>query len=258
MPTIISQPVEAQSQILEAELIGEVNGIAVKGHGYAFYDAETNINGGILDYEDVPELGNIMMASSTKCKVSAWCCVFSRPTNGAVNLISIIGRDRVKCDAEYTMIDPDGKLIGELRQDTEFGLVAPGHYRGHTIVEGWHEGPKDLKWTDGYPIYLRQVDRGVIEGVYAQTIIRETGHFYELIRRRYYYDNDYTPPFHEILSYKMLNNNITVGGGRRVFDFRASAYYAPAEPQHGTIETSDRNFEKMMNEFKLTPMISKD
>lgn len=44
MPTIISQPVEAQSQILEADLVGEVNGIAVKGHGFAFYDAETNIN----------------------------------------------------------------------------------------------------------------------------------------------------------------------------------------------------------------------
>lgn len=241
---------EQDSIVVEGSLDGMLNGLPLRGGFHGFFDAPTNILGGLVFMEDIPELESALLASSCTSAYSSVCCVFSRATNGAANLISIMGAP-FDVDIEYHMVDTMGALVGRVHQTSELSMAAPGRGDIRVTIKGWLDGPKDIHWSPGYPIYPRQDGPDVIEGVYGQTIFTGSDHFYALCRRRYRYLSPRMLPCDEVWHYKLLKLDIGIEGGLRKFDFRSTAYYSPAEGSHG--EFPDEEYSEVLRRDILVP-----
>ncbi|MCY4437903.1 MAG: hypothetical protein OXE05_11290 [Chloroflexi bacterium] len=252
----VTVPEPPRSVLAEVDLEGELNGYSLDGSALAWYDAPTNVNGGVIDWQDVPELGNAMMAASKYSILSINFCIYSRSINGAVNLFSVIGLPH-HAEVDYTLVHPDGSVIGQYQQSSHFEMAKPWHpgetmmKRGKSTVTGHFEGdlPKRIETSPGYSIFLSQSDRGLVHGIYGQTMFCENGeYFYELVRRRYMFDNDNSLPFDEIWNFKFLRDHWEVKDDRRIMEYRATSYYTPAEAQHGHIDEFDRAFSDALQE----------
>ncbi len=251
----ITVPAEPESFVSEVDMAIEVNGITQLGRFEGFYDAGTNVNGGLMDFEDIAELDNSVLMWSCTSAISWSKCVFSKPINGAVNLISVMGLP-FRAEVDFTLIDATGRLFCEVHQAGELNRVGPGRLKGHTQIEGFNRGDTDVKWSPGYSIWLRQVRPGQIQGVYGQTIFRESGEpFYVLSRRNYFYDNDNVLPFDIVWNYRLLSLDVALERGRRLIEYRASAHYVPAEADHGSIEEANRAYAVMLKQERAAALV---
>ena len=243
---------DPRAYMTEGELEVEWNGIPVEGKATIYYDPETNLNGGRIDWEDVPELGNVILGVSWISSQSYKNCVFSRVTDKAVNLISVMGPE-FSVEVGYKVVDSRFKPIGEFHQIGEVRQVAPGFLKSKTQIKATYDGPKNLVSSPGYSVFLHQVGRGRIDGFYGQTIFTESGdQIHELVRRSYFYDNDRTLPFSETWNYKVLNLEVTVENGRRIWDYYATAYYTPVVSEHGTGGVFHRNLKEAKERLLVT------
>ena len=223
---------------------------AAIGHANVYYDTESNINGGVIVHEDIPELGNVLLAGSCTSIISWHGCIFSKATQGAVNLYSIMGTP-FNVEVWFKMFTPAGKLIGELKQESQLVQEGPKTFQGSIKLEGTYEGPTDIVWSPGYAIPLRQVAPGLIEGVYGQTIICQSGEFFHVMAsRRYHYSPGRELPFDQVWNYKLLKVQPMVKNGQRRFDYRAVAYYSPLEGEHGGIEASAEAWDDMLSQIQ--------
>ena len=253
MSQIVTASIPPQKWYSDFKAEGVLNDVEIDGLYTGFYDPETNINGGVIDVGDVPELYNAILSASCTSFFSIIKCIFSETEGGAVNLVSVMGPE-FTADVSYNFVGPSGSDLGGISQLVEVREMEPGRLEGRSRIEGQFDGPKDIVWSPGYPVFLRQVAPGRIEGVYGQTILTEGGeHFYVLARRTYMYETDHELPFDEIWTYKLLDLDIRVENGRRLFDYRATAFYMPAEARHGSISDANRTFAEM--EYKRSPVL---
>ena len=230
------------------DITGKINDTELDGSFVGFYDPNTNINGGVIETGDVIGFENTILAVSNTSAASWNKCLFSAAHDGAVNLISVMGLP-IEVEIEYSFVDPSGSDLGGIHQTGAVDEVGHGQLRGSITINGTYGGPTDLCWSPGYPVLLRQIGPGQIEGVYGQTIFSSAGErVYVLSRRNYSYHTDRVLPFDEIWSYRLLSLDIRRENGRRKFDYRATAHYVPATGDHGSIEAADRAFAEMRSE----------
>lgn len=215
--------------------------LEIKGGYEGFFDPTTNVHGGVGWFDEIPELGNWMLMASYGSWASWRKCIYSKPMSGAVNLIGILGEHH-QCEVRYVHLDSDGEIIGNVFQVGEVEEVTPGRCSGTVSMSGFYKGPTNLTWSPGYAVYLRQAGPGEIEGTYSQTILAGDRSFRVCARRRYLYDTGKTLPFDEVWHYKLLTMDVQVEDERRLFDYRATAFYTPAEAEHGAIEDADQIF----------------
>lgn len=204
------------------------NGTIINGTAKTLYHAPTNIHGGRLTFEEIPELGNAPMMSSGGSWVSWKSCVFSRAEGPAVNLYSVMG---LPFDVEIrsTSIDDRGDVIGQLHQTGRLEQESPGKLRAETYIEADYRGPKTVTWSPGYAVWLRQAEERSIDAVYGQLMIHEHGRFFNIARRRYSYYSDNVLPFDMVWHYKLLTVHSEVRGRDQIWDYSGTAYYSPAK-----------------------------
>ncbi|MCY3959946.1 MAG: hypothetical protein OXG65_16865 [Chloroflexi bacterium] len=250
MATVVRVSEPAASQYTELDLSARLNDREIQGDYEGFYDADTNVHGGVIKFDDDPALGSVVLRASFGSWVSWNKCVYLHAKDGAVNLTSVMGFP-FDVEVDYSMVRPDGTEIGRFQQIGHLEEVSPGRLQGHSRIEGWFEGPAEVEWSPGYAQYLRQAAQGRIESVYGQTIINEGGErFHSAVRRAYLYEGDRELPFDEVWSYKMLSAVLTRKSGLRFFDYRATAQYTPASfiatsDIDESIAFADRNFVAM-------------
>jgi hypothetical protein len=223
--------------VMEGMGAGEINGYRFNSFAHLDIDPEANAYEQVIAVDDIPELENALLASSGSCYVTSTGGIFAQATRGAVNLLDVMGMP-YKAEVDYLHIDDTGTQVGELHQTLEVAEIAPKRYEVKPFVEGWYKGPKDLCWTPGYAIYLRQAGPGLIEGVYGQTIFAHSGRINALVRRRYHYQSDRTLPCDEVWHYKILKLDVDVADGRRRFVAHVTTCFIPAEAQHGDVPES--------------------
>lgn len=193
----------------------------------------TNKNGGVIELIEEPLIKAEIdiQVPSNGSHISWAASIFSKETNGASNLVSVL-EGPFKVDIDYSMVDAAGALVSHLKQeavcdtlDLDEGLLA-----AKVGIYGWYKGPAKVDGSPGYAIYLRQIAPGLIEGVYGQPMLYDGDKaFYTFCRRRYSYESGKTLPFDEIWHYKILSARTFSDNGNRVLDFEAEAYYGPAE-----------------------------
>src|SRR5689334_22562387 len=114
------------------------------------------------------------MCSSTSV-VSCNCCLGSTERVGASNLLSLFDK-RSTVDVNFSLVDKSGELVGRTQQHMETEIARPSdkltELRGtvdiNMDIPVEHPSLRKLQQNmKGYVVYLRQVDKGVIEGVTA-------------------------------------------------------------------------------------------
>lgn len=231
------------SIVLKGLYEAKLNGYDVKGRFRALSDPASGTFGALVIHDDIPELGNSLLAQSSCSYVCNSCCVFSRAIDPAVNLIDVMGFP-YSIDVSYHCVDEASNCIGQISQHSDLWELKPREYETHVRAEGWYRGPTDIRWSPGYAIYLHQAGPGAIEAVYGHTLIAESSRFHVLVRRLYQYQTDRTLPFDEVWHYKLLKLDTKVEDGLRKFDFRATSYYSPAEDQHGAFP--EQSFSRLL------------
>jgi len=220
--------------IMEGTGGGNINGYRFNLYARLHIDPVANVYTQTVVQDDVPELQNALLAESGTCVVTSTGGIFARATEGAVNLIDVMGMP-YRAEVDYVHINDQGKQVGEARQTLDVVELGPNRYGVTPFVEAQYNGPTDLSWTPGYAIYLRQASPGLIEGIYGQTIFTESGRIHALVRRRYYYESGRTLPCDEVWHYKLLKMDASVADGLRRFEARVTTFITPAEGQHGDL-----------------------
>ena len=211
------------------------NGESIKGTAKTLYHGPTNIHGGRLTFEEIPELGNAPMMSSGGSWVCWKSCVFSRAEGGSVNLFDIMGLP-FHVEIESTSVDEHGTIIGQMKQTGKLEQVSPGKLRGETFIDAKYDGPKNVTWSPGYAVWLRQAGPGRIDAVYGQTMIHKHGSFFNIARRHYSYYSGRILPFETVWHYKLLSVDSQVQDGNQIWDYTGTAYYSPAEAETGNFK----------------------
>ncbi len=230
------------------------NGTIINGRAKNLYHAPTNIHGGRLTFEEIPELGNAPMMSSGGSWASWKMCVFSRAEPPAVNLYSVMG---LPFDVEIrsTSIDDRGEIIGQVHQTGRLEEVSPGKLRAETHITADYHGPKNVTWSPGYAVWLRQADERSIDAVYGQLMIHEDGRFFNIARRRYSYYSDNVLPFDMVWHYKLLTARSEVRGRDQIWNYTGTAYYSPAEAWTSDRSEFDAIFEAFANGQSINDQI---
>lgn len=224
---------------------GDVNDHHIDGKVLGVYGGKENVFRARMIFNDDPEVGSAyLLVSSCSIACICSCCINSHPVAGTANLLSVFDR-HVRAEADYTIWDAPGKVIGSGTQicEADFHRSSTGVHCPATIdfQMQMDDPPKNypfervLNYSPGYIVYLRQVGPRFIEGNLSYPFFAEEGSTgvargHVAAVRRYYYDTDRELPFPEIQSYYLRELSVTVQDGHRIIDFASSAYYLPMEP----------------------------
>lgn len=213
---------------------GMINGIRFDAFTRITVDPEANCVQTEIVMDDILELENTLLVSSCTSYAMSTGGIFAPALNGAQRMVDITGFPYT-VEARYIHTNDAGEHIGELSQSIEVSAGATSNsmsMRPH--VEGWYEGPKNISYSPGYSIYLRQGAPGVIEGTYGQTLFTEDGRtVHAHVRRTYRYDTPRQLEFDQIWNYKLRKVETRRYDGKRHFISIVSASFQPAEPESG-------------------------
>lgn len=222
------QQIEPQSFETDMKAQWLWNGTVINGTSKTLYHAPSNLHGGRLTFEEIPELGNAPMMSSGHSWACWKVCLFSKAEAPAVNLYSVMGLP-IDVEINSTSIDDRGEVLGQVHQTARLEEVSPGKLRAETQIKADYHGPKNVTWSPGYAVWLRQAEERSIDAVYGQLMIHEHGRFFNIARRRYSYYSDNVLPFDMVWHYKLLTAHTEVRGRDRIWNYSGTAYYSPAK-----------------------------
>lgn len=221
--------------IMEGPGDGTINGYHFESFGRIVVDPEHSVVKTEVTVDDIPELGNSLLAASGTSYFTSTGGIFARARENAVRLIDVVGVPYA-ADVRYIHTNDDGEEIGGMRQSLKVEKDGERHYSATPGLTGWYKGPKDLVWTPGYAIYLRQNGPGVIEGTYGQTLFSQDGTpVHAHVRRTYTYQSGNELPFDQVWRYKLLKLDVEVKDGKRKFTALVATAFNPAEPEHGDL-----------------------
>lgn len=224
---------EAQLNTISATVDGEINNMPFRGTARGAYYPEPNFFRGEIHITERCPSVELLALSSTSI-VSTSCSIFSKPTAGATNLVSILG-NRFSVDIEYLIIAGENspsreQPVGFVKQHINLERAEPFDWRMTVDLRGRYAGPTNVVLSPGYCVYLRQYSKNIIEGAYSQRLLDAKGDVVatNLVRRFYRYETGESLPFDEVMNYKVLEVKKHEPTPRQVNAFfRSQAYYAP-------------------------------
>lgn len=222
-----------QSGTVEMRLVGDgtLNGHHFDSDGQITVDVDRNLITTDFSIDDIPELGNALLAASCTSYAMSTGGIFAPAHEGAARLIDITGVP-YSVGARYRHTDEDGNDIGRIEQGIDVSKDSDGFVL-HPTLNGEYQGPTDLVSSPGYAIYLRQDGQGSIEGTYGQTLFSRSGKkVYAHVKRNYMYKTAEKLPFDQVWRYKLLDVKVRATNGRRHFKSLVTAAFLPAEAVH--------------------------